>query len=89
MSKVSECFLCGRLLADSEKRLVDVEPDARTSFRAEACKECWMKVGLAKRLSITRNDRYVTVMIARSQLDLFHSKFGRGRFRPIEDGYKR
>ena len=78
MTKVSECFLCGRLLADSEKRLVDVEPDSRTSFRAEACKECWLKVGLAKRLSVVKKNRTCTVMIARSQLDLFHSKFGHG-----------
>lgn len=83
MSRVRECFVCGTLLATSEKDRVEVRHPKVGLETSEVCRECWWKVRAAGVKKVSKKGLSFSVMVRRSQLQLFGETaaacIGRGR----------
>lgn len=82
MSRIRECFVCGTLLASSEKQRVRVKHKRDKNRIAEVCRLCWWKVRAAAELRVVKDRKVYDLTVRRSQIDLFpataKSCIGRG-----------
>lgn len=82
MAKIRECFVCGMLLALSERQKVDVQPPDGPMRTAEVCARCWLKVHGAGRYEVTKREKLYVCRAAQAVMELFppvsHSAGSRG-----------
>lgn len=71
MSKIRECFLCGIVLATSERQRVRVEHKGDKSRVAEVCRLCWWKVRAASSYRVAKNGKTYQVRVRDLQLPLW------------------
>lgn len=71
MSKVRECFVCGMLLAQTERQRVEVSHDSDAVRDAEACQACWWKLRGKRVLKVVKKGRSYEVRVRRLQFELF------------------
>lgn len=82
MSKIRECFVCGTLLATSEKQRVRVKHKRDKLRMAEVCRLCWWRVRGAGRVRVVKDRKAYDVEVRKLQTELFNetakSCIGRG-----------
>ena len=71
MSKIRECFVCGTLLATSEKRRVEVKHKRDKVLMAEVCTMCWYKIAGVQVLRVAKNGKSYEVGVRTLQTELF------------------
>lgn len=73
MAGIRECFVCGTLLATSEKQRVQVKHKRDKQRLVEVCRLCWFKVRACGEMRVVKDRKVYEVRDRRSQIDLFPS----------------
>lgn len=83
MSRMRECFVCGTLLATTERQRVEVRRKREKVRVAEVCQPCWWKIRGKRLHRVSKNGRTYEVGERTAQLELLERTargcIGRGK----------
>lgn len=71
MSRIRECFACGTLLAQTERRRVEVKHKRDKMRVAEVCTTCWYTIAAKQEVRVAKNGKSYRVAVRTLQTELF------------------